>query len=185
MYNISKIMVSNTHSNKPTYSSQVQSVMTEVVSDATRYAYCNTNTKFVLWLTEDKERRKTLCHWFLNNIKKVKEDSEIDCIEKNVRLMIKESIENIHSENNFPIKLKKLNFNIISEFIVSQKKSTDTEETTYYGKTTYNKMMSAFKNIYRCCGTKVPSGISSNLYVLLGGMKRRVASEKSKKELIL
>ena len=129
--------------------------MTEVVTEFTRCAYCNVNKKFIMWFIEEKEMENTLSNWFLKKSKKVKENYEMKNIEKNIRQMIKKSIETINSEKNFPIKLNTFNINIITGFIFSQRNSTDTYETTYYEKTTYTKMMSVFKNVYRSCGMEV------------------------------
>ena len=103
-------------------SNEVKEIMNNCVAKNTRHGYNMANIRFMLWLYNDSLRMKLLSPWFLKKIKEAKKTYEGKEFVSKFRQIAHNSLEGTSCQKNFPVLLHKMEFNVISEFIVSQKK---------------------------------------------------------------
>ena len=126
----------------------------------------------ILWINEqDDWREERLKDWMMERLNRVEEKGR-----KEMRASCKEALKAINkSEDNCPIVLEKMAFNIFAHYM-STKKSK--KSGGHLSATGYGGIRSALTHLYRMSGKEMEAGFKKDLSQFMSGMKRHVAAKK-------
>ena len=183
-------------------SSQVRSIMDNVVSASSVKVYTNNVVNFFIWVFEDRTINNTLFKdWFLQdltdaNVKDLALSSKKRKARKHLRNAIKTALSSIIRDDNdtHPFLFESFTFHNFSCYLTSRKKQIKVkknangeiddrngEEQTmdvYLGKSSYDAIRSSIMHLYRICDTEMDEVFAKCVTQYIAGMKRTVAKEK-------
>ena len=103
----------------------VQNIMDQMVAENSKIAYRNSNTLFILWLYNKEDlREEVLQDWMVEKLH-IAANDDLLCNNRKqteMRRVCYEALEAINrADNNCPIILSKINFNIFSDYVSTRK----------------------------------------------------------------
>ncbi len=89
-----------------------------------------------------------------------------------VRDVCRKALDNINTiDNNFPILLDKLTFNLFSHYLTTCKN----KDGAYQSKAGYGQIRSALKHLYRQCSKNFDDDYDRDLSQFMSGLKRQLS----------
>ena len=152
--------------------SVVESILSQIVSSGTHVNYAYHNVNLVLWIYEREEQREEL-----------RRDWMVECLitannkgKKEMRATCKDAQEEVNrSDENCPIVIEKLTFNVFSHYMSTKKIK---KYGGYLFTTSYGGIRSSLTHLYLMSGNKMDGGFKKELSQFMSGMKRVVATNK-------
>ena len=163
---------------RPTHA--VEQIMKRVVADKSNTSYRNNNIILMLWLYDNEEmREEVLRDWMVDRLNRATSSDEATNATRRgrpaVRAECRKAIDNINkADQNCPILLNKLTFNVFSHYITTRKN----KKGEYLSKAGYGQIRSSLKHLYRMSGETMSEEYEKDLSQLMSGLKRTVAAEK-------
>lgn len=157
---------------------EVAAIMSNIVAAKSQYKYRNENIIFILWIFNDSVRDSLLEEELVGEIEEAKASTvgSIHKKKKAMREVIKKRLIELddYSCERCPVKLERLNFDVISRYLTSRKK----KNSRYLSKPSYDGIRSALCHLYRCSNKTMCPEMEKKLKRFMSGMKRTVAKEK-------
>lgn len=156
------------------------------VDDKAKDGYSNENADFALYLFNSDLKDELLQPWFiegLENAKDVagsnekKQDSTMRKYAKSVMLDVHED------ENNCPIFLKKLGFEVYSEYLSERTPKIGKNKGKLWSlsQSVYDKSRSGLVHLFRMSSTKKRKSFEAKLKQFMSGISKKVTNEKKKR----
>lgn len=162
--------------------SLVEKIMKKSVGDGSNYNYDNQNITFILWLFDnDMHREELLADWMVSRLY---EAQALDNVTNggrskrpNMRAACKEALSAMNKhEDNCPIVLPKLTFNLFSHYMTTRKD----RKGELLDKSSYGQVRSALAHLYKNSKHEKSAEFEKDLSIFVGGLKRTVTDEKRK-----
>ena len=186
-------------------------VMHSRVSKGTKGSYCRSNSQFISWIffgADENVKQRTLAPWFLNRLREVEEEQERrtanmrnpgseEARRKRMHRAItsesRTAVEAVNcQDDNCPILLQNLTFQIFSSYLVSKHEASrtggggqqeDGEEEgpgrpQYMSNSTYETARSAIVYLHKEAGAEIDSELRQRLCDFMSGMRRKVATQR-------
>ena len=125
---------------------EVEAILNQVVAKGTQGNYINHNMDLILWIYDKEDwREELLKDWMVERLNEVEDKGR-----KEMRAICKEALKAINrSDDNCPIVLEKMTFNIFSHY-TSTKKSK--KSGGHLSATGYGGIRSALTHLFRMSG---------------------------------
>ena len=164
---------------RPTHA--VEQIMKRVVAVNSNTSYRNNNIILILWLYDNEEYREdVLRDWMVERLDRATSSDQATNGTRRSRPAVREvcrkALDDINkADDNCPILLNKLTFNLFSHYL-TQRKNKNGE---YLSKAGYGQIRSSLKHLYRMSGEKMDDTYESELSQFMSGLKRTVASSRA------
>ena len=164
---------------RPTHA--VEQIMKRVVAVNSNVSYRNNNIILMLWLYDNEEYREdVLRDWMVEKLDRATSSDQATNGTRRSRPAVREvcrkALDNINrADDNCPILLNKLTFNLFSHYLTTRKNKNG----EYLSKAGYGQIRSSLKHLYRMSGEKMDENYESELSQFMSGLKRTVASTKA------
>ena len=155
--------------------------MKRVVAEKSNISYRNNNIILILWLYDNEEvREDVLSDWMVEKLHRANSlDSSSERTTRSrpaARLVCKQVLDNMNKvDNNCPIVLNKLTFNLFSHYLTTRKN----KKGEYLSKAGYGQIRSSLKHLYRMSGEKMDETYEGELGQFMSGLKRTVAASRA------
>ena len=164
----------------------VKEVMGMCVDEKAKDCYANENADFALYLFYSDLKEELLEEWFINGLENAKnvagsnkkrQDSAMRKYAKSMMLEVHED------EDNCPIYLKKMGFEVYSEYLSARtpKRGKNKGKLWALSKSVYDKSRSGLVHLYRMSRTKRKKKFNQKLKQFLSGISKKVTNEKVKR----
>ena len=153
----------------------VKEVMAGVIDGKSAVKYAGQNIQLAKFCFErDELRDKLLEVWFIEEWNKTTNSRARYTYAKSCFLNMSPD------DNNCPLKLTKLTFEIFSDFITlrTPSRGKNKGQTMALGNSSYEQSISALKHLYRMSKYSLPTEFDENLKMFNKGIKRKVANVK-------
>ena len=154
----------------------VEQIMRKVVANKSRILYHNNNIILILWLYDNEEHREeVLCDWMVEDLNRADSlDQATNGTRRAypvVRTVCKKALDSINKvDNNCPILLNKLTFNLFSHYLTTCK-SKKGEYLSEAG-----QIQSSLKHLYQMSGEKMEEEYEDELLQFMIALKQTVIS---------
>ena len=151
---------------------EVEAILNQVVSSGTKVNYAQHNMDLILWIYEsDQWREELLKDWMVEKLVAAEQNGR-----RAMRETCKAALKKINrSDDNCPIVIEKLTFNIFSHYMSTKKSKRSGGNLSATG---YGGIRSALTHLYRMCGKEMDEEFRKDLSQFMSGMKRHVAAQK-------
>jgi len=147
----------------------VENIMRKIVADNSAICYRNSNITFILWIYDNEEIREEFLHdWMVNQLIDAEAEDNILCSKnrKHVRAVCRAALESINkNDDNCPIVLSKLCFNLFSHYVTTRKNS----KRQYLSKPGYGLIRSSLSHLYRVSGVEMDKRFDIELGQFMSG----------------
>ena len=159
---------------------EVTEIMGRVVSATSIIKYNNENKTFIFWIhrSDVMIRELLLEEWMIVKLDTAKalDIERGKALMPEMRKVCKEVLGAVQKgENNCPIILQSLTFNIYSHYLTTRRKKGT---LVYLSKTSYNGIKSALCHLFRMSGSEMSFEMKKDLGQFMSGMKITVATSR-------
>eukprot|EP00957_Ditylum_brightwellii_P097208 7403541-Ditylum_brightwellii.AAC.1 len=150
----------------------MRNIMKNVVVDKLEEQYTNKNITLLLWLYDDASLRdELLCDTFVDELHAMAEANAGTKRRPKMQHVCKKLLSAIQQgEDNCPLMLQKMTFNIFLHYLTMQKKS----KGKLLPQTAYSCICSSLCHLYRMTGQDIGPEFKKNMGHFLSGMKQTV-----------